>query len=150
MLLRPFCLMLVLLLAGCSSAHQQRNSLYAQLGEQQGITRIVDYFLAELAGDDDVLPMFANTNIERFREKLIEQLCFLADGPCEYTGDSMRDVHRGMDISHAQFNSVVDDLIRAMERQGVAVRAQNALLQRLAALYGEVVREAEPLLDQHF
>ncbi|MDZ7784532.1 MAG: group 1 truncated hemoglobin [Halioglobus sp.] len=108
-------------------------------GGEAGITEIVDAFLVELSEDQDVLPLFAHTDIERFREKLIELLCDTAGGPCTYSGDSMRDTHRGMQISRAQFNSVVEDLIRAMEREQVPVGAQNELLRRLAAMYEDIV-----------
>jgi hemoglobin len=43
-----------------------------------------------------------------------------------------------MAISRAQFNSVVEDLIRAMEAESVPVAAQNRLLARLAAMYPEI------------
>lgn len=129
----------VLLLPGCTVIAPEGDGLYKGLGGEAGITEIVDAFLGELSEDQDVLPLFANTDIERFREKLIELLCDTAGGPCTYSGDSMRDTHRGMQISRAQFNSVVEDLIRAMEHEQVPVGAQNELLRRLAAMYGDIV-----------
>lgn len=129
----------LLLLPGCAAMAPGGDSLYRSLGSEAGISRIVDAFLHELSEDEDVLPLFANTDIERFREKLIEQLCEIAGGPCTYTGDSMRATHRGMQISQAQFNSVVEDLILAMEYEQVPVSAQNELLRRLAALYEDIV-----------
>jgi len=136
-LLRVLVALILLGLSACASI--EAPSLYQRLGETPGITAIVDEFLYELASDEDVLPLFSNTDIDRFRSKLIEQLCVIADGPCEYTGDTMSEAHRHMSISHAQFNSVVTDLIRAMERREVPTTAQNALLKRLARLYPEVV-----------
>ena len=50
----------------------------------------------------------------------------------------MEATHRGMNISRAQFNSVVDDLIAAMEDRGISVSAQNALLARLAPMYSDI------------
>lgn len=129
---------LFLVLAGCAN-QPASDDLYQRLGGTEGITRIVDNLLYEIAEDDQVRPLFARTDIERFREKLIEQLCSLSGGPCRYTGDSMRETHRGMDISSARFNSLVSDLIEAMERARVPVSAQNALLQRLAPMRGEIM-----------
>jgi len=129
----------LLILSGCAVFAPSGDDLYRNLGSEAGISAIVDAFLHELAENERVLPLFANTDIERFREKLIEQLCDTAGGPCTYSGDSMRDVHRGMQISRAQFNSVVEDLIRAMQREQVPVAAQNELLRRLAGMYGDIV-----------
>ena len=114
------------------------DPLYEDLGGMQGIEGIVDEFLYSLAGNPLALPLFANTNITRFREQFAIQLCDVAGGPCAYEGDSMAATHRGMEISHAQFNSVVSDLIDAMERSEVPTTAQNRLLARLAPMYGEI------------
>lgn len=131
--------LIILVMCGCINTRQDGAALYRELGGQSGITAIVDGFLFELSEDRDVLPLFANTDIERFRDKFIEQLCDVSGGPCEYTGDTMRETHRDMQVTRAQFNSVVEDLIRAMEREDVPVGAQNRLLKRLAAMYGDIV-----------
>ena len=130
---------MLLLMLGCAATPPDEAQLYRELGGQGGITAIVDAFLYELSEDHDVLPLFANTDIERFREKFIEQLCEVSGGPCRYSGDTMRETHRDMRVTRAQFNSVVEDLIRAMEHERVPVAAQNRLLKRLAAMYDDIV-----------
>ena len=127
-----------LLVAACSTLDPASDDLYLQLGKEPGIEAIVDEFLYALADSEIVLPLFAHTNIERFREQFAIQLCAVSGGPCDYTGDSMASTHRGMNINRAQFNAVVSDLIQAMERRGVPTGAQNALLARLAPMYGQI------------
>ncbi|TCO75605.1 group I truncated hemoglobin [Chromatocurvus halotolerans] len=139
LLLRTLLAFALLVMLACTGTRHDDAVLYRELGGQSGITAIVDGFLYELAEDTDVLPLFANTDIDRFREKFIEQLCDVSGGPCEYSGDNMRETHRDMQVTRAQFNSVVEDLIRAMERRDVPVGAQNRLLKRLAAMYGDIV-----------
>ena len=84
----------------------------------------------------DELVEFAETNT---RDKLVEQFCVEAGGPCEYTGDSMEESHKGLNISRADFNALVEDLIEAMEAEGVAVPVQNRLLARLAPMRGQII-----------
>jgi len=132
---------MILALTACSTAERSSNELYQQLGKEPGIQSIVDEFLYALADNETVLPLFANTNIERFREQFALQLCALAGGPCVYTGDSMADTHRGMKINHAQFNTVVSDLIVAMERNEVPTGAQNALLAKLAPMFSDIAEQ---------
>lgn len=139
LLLRMLLAFALLVTLACTGTRHDDAALYRELGGQSGITAIVDGFLYELSEDTDVLPLFANTDIDRFREKFIEQLCDVSGGPCEYSGDNMRETHRDMQVTRAQFNSVVEDLIRAMERRDVPVGAQNRLLKRLAAMYGDIV-----------
>lgn len=83
--------------AGCASAPNTPQT-YAALGGQAGVEGIVDDLLDAIAGDDRINFQFAETNIVRLREKLIEQICQQAGGPCTYTGDSMHDVHAGQPL----------------------------------------------------
>ena len=131
-------LLLAGLLSACATTREDDDSLYLALGAKPGIEALTDRFLFHLAANERALPLFLNTDIERFRDQFSTQLCDLAGGPCTYRGDSMAATHRGMDIDRAQFNSVVEDLISAMEDRDVPVTAQNGLLQRLAPLYGQI------------
>ena len=129
----------VLLLAGCVQSPVKDDSLYRDLGELPGITRIVEGMLLNIAGDSRIVEHFENVDIERLREKLIEQFCVEAGGPCEYTGDSMAESHKGQNLTPSDFNALVEDLQDAMDTLDVPVRAQNRLLAQLAPMRGEVI-----------
>ena len=125
---------------GCESIPQlDRRPLYQQLGGVEAIARISDRFLRELSADPQVADHFRGIDARRFRDQVAAQLCQVADGPCEYDGGSMLDVHRGMDIDQRAFNAVVEDLIRAMESLRVPIPAQNRLLARLAPMREDIV-----------
>ncbi|MDZ7827383.1 MAG: group 1 truncated hemoglobin [Gammaproteobacteria bacterium] len=137
-------LILLCLLGGCAAAPRDDAALvgepfYEELGGRQGIENIVDAFLSELARDERIVDRFAQTDIQRFRRLLIEQFCSLSGGPCEYSGDSMRAVHRTQDIRPDEFDALVRDLRRAMEQVGVPQAARNRLLGRLAPMYRDIV-----------
>jgi hemoglobin len=72
-------------------------------------------------------------------EELIEQLCMLSGGPCEYTSNPMAVVHGGLNITEAQLNAGVEDLQEAMERLNLSESAQYRLLARLAPLRGVII-----------
>lgn len=55
----------------------------------------------------------------------------------------MVEVHRGMRISSAEFNAVVENLITAMQQQQLSVSTQNRLLAILAAMQHEIVYPQE-------
>lgn len=139
--LGPIVLWLALVACHSTSTIPQldRRPLYQQLGGVEGIERLADRFLRELAADPVVRGHFKGIDARRFRSKLAEHLCEVADGPCEYTGDSMLEVHRGMDIDRRAFNAVVEDLIRAMESLRIPTPAQNRLLARLAPMRPDIV-----------
>ncbi len=115
------------------------DSLYQALGGQPGITRIVEGMLINIADNPRIVGHFAETDIDRLNEKLIEQFCVESGGPCEYTGDSMRDSHTGLNLTEADFNALVEALIDAMREQHVPVTAQNRLLARLAPMRSDII-----------
>lgn len=129
--------LLSIALAACAS--KPSTTLYEEMGGQDTMVKLADQFIMEIAYDERVFPRFADSNVERFREKMIEHFCMITDGPCEYTGDSMIHVHAGMDINSAEFNAVVENLMAAMDKTGIALSAQNQLLERLATLRPEVM-----------
>ncbi|MEO6226718.1 MAG: group 1 truncated hemoglobin [Thermomonas sp.] len=134
-----------LCLAGCASSPPD-SSTYAQLGGAAGVDGIVDDLLEAILVDDRINFQFAQTDIVRFREKLIEQLCVEGGGPCTYTGLSMQETHAGRGIDDVQFNALVEDLIHVMEYRNVPVPAQNRLLRRLAPMHGDIIgKPVKPL-----
>lgn len=137
MRLLPVCL--ALLLSACAQQPPRDDSLYRDLGASPGITRIVEGMLLNIARDERIVERFRRIDIQRLRNKLIEQFCVEAGGPCTYTGDSMAESHKGQNLSRSDFNALVEDLIKAMDSEGIAVPVQNRLIARLAAMRGEVI-----------
>lgn len=132
-------LCLPLLLAACAQQAPRDDGLYRALGEEPGIVRIVEGMLLGSARDPRIARHFLDIDIERLREKLIEQLCFESGGPCVYTGDSMEESHKGLRLTPSDFNALVEHLQDAMEAGGVPTPAQNRLLARLAPMRGQVI-----------
>ena len=129
--------LVTIFLSACAGQHQQ--SLYEQVGGQATIEKISDEFINEIQYDKQILAFFLDSNIDRFREKLIEHLCVHLDGPCTYTGDDMLTVHEGMNITEADFNRVVELLINAMTKVGVPHRLQNQILARFTPMRGDMI-----------
>ena len=134
-------LVLPLLLTACALPGRAPDRLYRDLGEQAGVEALIDAFLNELADDDRIVAHFSDTNIPRLREMLIAQICQLSGGPCTYTGDDMARAHAGMNLSPADFNALVEDLIDAMESEGIPTPTQNRLLALLAPMQSDIVRK---------
>ena len=132
-------LFICLLLSACSQMPGRDASLYESLGEQAGLTRIVEGMLLNIAKDPRIVRHFANVDITLLRDKLVEQLCVETGGPCTRTGDSMEEIHKGLKLTRSDFNALVEDLIASMEAQGVSVPAQNRLLARLAPMRGQII-----------
>ena len=130
-------LLLIGLLAGpCRAAD---DSLYRDLGGREGISRIVDRLSDLYLTDDRIRLVFDNLNIERLKGMLTDQFCVLAGGPCTYKGRAMKEVHKGLHITNAEFNALVEDLEIAMDRENVGFGTQARLLAILAPMQHDVV-----------
>jgi hemoglobin len=121
----------------CANARAD-DGLYRQFGEKEGLTKIVDDMYDNVLADPRTAPYFDNAPVRRIKQKLVEQLCVLLDGPCVYTGRTMKRAHEGQNIDRAAFNALVEDLQAAMDKNGVPFRAQNKLLAKLAPMYRDV------------
>ncbi|BBP59376.1 group 1 truncated hemoglobin [Pseudomonas sp. St316] len=139
--MRIFLLILSVLLGACAQPLPKDDSLYRDLGGQPGITAIVEGMLLNIARDKRIVERFRKIDIQRLRDKLIEQFCVEAGGPCLYTGDTMAESHKGQGISRSDFNALVEDLIAAMDDQRIAVPVQNRLIKRLAPMRGDVIEK---------
>ncbi|MFY8328788.1 group I truncated hemoglobin [Pseudoalteromonas sp. ZZD1] len=132
-----FFVLLLSTLMACTSA--SKLSLYQQLDGQEGIERLVDSFINQIGTDDTILPYFTHANVAHFRAGFITHLCAITNGPCEYKGDNMVDIHTGMHISERDFNRVVDLLINAMDEQHISHSVQNQVLAKMAPLRSEII-----------
>ena len=102
--------------------------IYERIGYQSGVETLVDSFLANVAGDSVCRPRaalrvngrFADTDMAQLRGHLIDQVCEATDGPCTYTGKSMREAHAGMGITEAEFAIIAGHFAAAMEQAGVS------------------------------
>lgn len=129
------------LLASCAQQPPKDDSLYLALGERPGIQKIVEGMLLHVAKDPRIVEFFRKVDIVRVRDKLVEKFCVEAGGPCTYTGDSLAEAHKGMNLSRSDFNALVENLIDAMDDQHIPVPTQNRLIARLAPQRGEVIEK---------
>jgi hemoglobin len=126
---------------GCSSnSVQQDSSLYHEIGGHEGIERIVNAFIRRIVQDKSILPYFSKSNVTHFKQGFISHLCDAVGGPCQYKGDTMRDIHTGMNITEKDFNRTVEILIAAMEDAGIDYRSQNKILKQLAPSREKIIK----------
>ena len=115
------------------------RSLYERLGGKDAITAVVEDFVANVAADKRINARFAKTNIPHLKQMLIDQVCQATGGPCTYAGKSMPDAHKGMHITEADFNALVEDLTRSLDKFKVGEREKTELLTALGGMKGQIV-----------
>jgi hemoglobin len=120
------------------------KTLYSRLGGKTAITAVVDEFVNNCAGDTRINKFFADTakdpkRLAKFKKNLVNQICQASGGPCKYTGKDMKTAHKGMGITEADFNALVEDLVKALDKFHVGATEKNELLGALGGMKGDIV-----------
>lgn len=120
------------------------NSLYSRLGGIGAISAVTDQFLANVAADNVINARFAATvanpsRLQLLRNNLIDQICEGSGGPCKYKGLSMAESHKGMNITQAEFNALVGDLVAALDKFNVPTKEKDDLLAILGPMQSDIV-----------
>ena len=122
-----------------SASTAASDSLYRELGGKEGITKVVDLFLAKVDNDLRINLFFEQTDHKDLRNLVIEQFCQATGGPCVYSGRTMEEAHSGMNLSDADFAAFVEDLIAALDELKVPKASQDKLLALLGPMKPQVV-----------
>ena len=131
--------LLLIALMGFSSPALADDTLFADMGGQPGIDKIVDLSMDAYLVDPRIKAIFDESNIDRMRAEFKVQFCQVAGGPCAYAGHDMTAAHKGLHLTNADFNAVVEDLQGAMDKVGIGFATQNRFLARLAPMQHQVV-----------
>ena len=126
--------------AACAQT-QKDTSTFDQFGGKPGIKKVVDDLMINLLANPKISRFFVKINQQNLKSNLEDQFCKALEGPCEYTGKNMADAHKGMEITEGHFNALVEDLQKAMDKNGVPERAQNKLLAKLAPLHRDTIEK---------
>ena len=117
----------------------ETKSLYDKIGGTEGITTVVEVFLANVGADDRINSRFANTDLDNLKMLLIEQVCEATGGPCTYSGKTMLDAHKGMDITEEEFGALAEQMSKAMLSSGVGQEEHDAIMGVLGGMHDDIV-----------
>lgn len=106
---------------------------------QAGIRRIVDGLVRRDFADPVIGEIFIAHDRKRLKRTLFEQLCYILNAGCTYTGRDMKSAHKDLGIQQADMNRLVELLQQAMTEEGVSFAAQNRLLAKLATMRHDIV-----------
>lgn len=115
------------------------QSLYDRLGGKDAITGLVEDFVANVAADRRISQFFDGADMPGFRQRLVDQICEITGGPCKYTGKDMTSAHAGMSIKNDEFNFLVEDLVKSLDKFKVAEQEKTELLALLEKMRAAIV-----------
>jgi len=125
--------------APVASAPASSRSLYDRLGGKEAISAVVDDFAQNVLGDARINKKFAKSDPGRLLANLKDFVCAATGGPCRYTGLTMKESHKNMGSTAGEFNALVEDLIKTLNKFNVGATEQQELLTALAGLRKDIV-----------
>jgi hemoglobin len=118
---------------------QDSRSLYERLGGQPAIAAVVDEFAKIVLMDDRINKKFSKSDPTRLVTNLKAFVCSATGGPCAYSGRDMKTSHKGMAVTAGEFNALVEDLVKALDKFKVPEKEKNEILGALGPLKGDIV-----------
>ena len=116
------------------------SSLYERLGRRDGIARITRTLIDNHLANPLVNVRYAQSDLKKVEQRVIEFFCAGSGGPEAYTGKDMIATHKGMNINEQEFVAVIDDAMAALETHAVEPATRNEVLGILWSLKAEVAR----------
>jgi hemoglobin len=115
------------------------ETLYQRLGGAERIAAVIDDAVDRHAVNPVLAPRFRGKDLPRLKELGMQFFCAGAGGPQKYEGRDLRTAHAGMNISEQEFLATMDDIVAALNGQGVAPAEVNEVVAILYSLKGEVL-----------
>lgn len=120
-------------------------SLWTRLGGEQAIRKVVDDFVGLAATDPKVnfsrggRYKLSDAQTAHLKDQVVAFISSATGGPLLYKGKGMREPHKGMGITNAEFDAAVADLRKALEGRGVKSAEAHDLLQIVEGTRKDIV-----------
>ncbi len=124
-------------------------TLWNRLGGETNVKKVISDFVDKTAKNPKV-DFFRDgkvkgVDVPMLKKLLVEFVSSKTGGPLPYTGRSMKDSHKGMGITNAQFDASVDDLKEALEKNKAKPEDIKALLDIVNGTRKDIVeKKPEP------
>ncbi len=115
-------------------------SLYERLGKKDALAGVVEELMGNILADNRLGKLFDKARKDKNRAKqlsarMVAELCVLAGGgdECAYDGKPMKEAHASMNITGAQWDAFVEDLIISLKTRSVDDATAKELVDKMTA-----------------
>lgn len=99
-----------------------RLPLYRRIGGYDGIAEFIDHAFPQVASHPDLQHFFighSNATKMRQRQLIIDSLSNTLKGPTVYLGKPLKEIHRGLNITVAQWDTFMKIIDQSMDDKGI-------------------------------
>lgn len=123
-----------------------KTSLFERLGGSAGISTLVDDIVKRHMENPKIRARFrpyldTPERLAQIKKHTCEFLEAGSGGKAQYTGRSMGDAHRGMNIEDGEYMAATDDIMAALRHRAIDEQTQKDVLMLAYALRGEILRK---------
>ncbi len=124
-----------------------KKSLYDRIGGQAALTKVVDDFVARAAANPKVnftrngTWNASDAAVKTLKMHLVNFLGSAFGGPQKYSGRSMKEAHKGMAITQAEFDALAADLKAVLEANKVPSAEVNEIMKIAASTAPDIVEK---------
>lgn len=126
----------LLMAAGCAT---EPPSLYQRLGGRAAIEAMVNDAIGNISADTRINRRFHDLDSAQLSKNLVDLVCERTGGPCVYTGKDMATAHEGMHISDDEFDALVEDMVKSMDKFKMPAREKSEVLAMLGKTKNAIV-----------
>lgn len=114
-------------------------SLYERLGGEENIRKIATTLFDNHASNKTIKARYVDSDRDDVIRLVTEFICAGTGGPQTYTGKDMLAAHKGMNINEQEYVAVMDDILDALNANGIGQREQEEFLMIAYSLRGEIL-----------
>jgi len=118
-------------------------SLYERLGSDEGLTKIVKDTIALHHENPDIAHYFTDVDDDVLAGHVVAFFAAGTGGPANYQGRDMTTAHASMDMSDADYDSAVADVLKAVKANGVDAESASEVAAILESLRPGVMGTTE-------
>ncbi len=122
----------------------QGPSLYERLGKAEGISSIVADTIALHVENDAISHYFEGVDLDNLAMHVEAFFAAGTGGPANYQGRDMTSTHAAMNMSDADFDAAVADVLAAVRKNGVDDKSTDEVAAILESLRPAVMGTAGP------
>lgn len=115
------------------------QTLYERLGGTEGINRIASNLVDRHIANPRIAARFAGSDAAKVKRNAADFFISGSGGPDVYTGKSMLEAHRHMNISDDEYMAAVDDVMAALVDEGIGDAEKAEVLYIFYSLRPDVV-----------
>ncbi|MFO7279757.1 MAG: group 1 truncated hemoglobin [Thermoanaerobacterales bacterium] len=116
-------------------------SHYERLGGAPAVREAVDRFYDRVLGDPELAHYFTDVDMPRLKRHQVLLLSQVLGGPARYDGRELGEAHRGLGISSAHYDRVVDHLVAVLTDMGADEAALADAGNVLAGVKPDIVED---------